>query len=103
MGGTGYRAESTGRLDEAGGLDDGVHAAVQLHLPVHAAHRALLGGDHGHLHLPVVDERVQDGLNVVHRQVHLRKARRPDSHAQINRSVLSTPPFHLVSWSLSFT
>lgn len=66
-----YRAESAGRPDEARWLDHRVDATVQLHLPVHAAHRPLLGGDDGHLHLAVVDERVQDGLDVVHRQVHL--------------------------------
>lgn len=66
-----YRAESTGGLDETGGLEDGVDAAVQLHLSVHAAHCSLLGSDHSHLHLPVIDQRVQDGLDVIHGQVHL--------------------------------
>lgn len=66
-----HRAESARRPHHARGLDDGVDAAVQLHLSVHAAHRAFLGGDDGHLHLAVVDERVEDGLDVVHGKVHL--------------------------------
>lgn len=66
-----YRAESAGRPDEARGLDDGIDAAVKLHLSIHAAHRSLLGGDHRHLHLPVVDQGVQDGLDVIHGQINL--------------------------------
>lgn len=66
-----YRAESAGRPDETRGLDDGVDAAVQLHLSIHAAHRSLLGSDDRHLHLPIVDQCVEDGLDVIHGQVHL--------------------------------
>lgn len=61
-----YRAESTGGPDEARGLDDGVHATVQLHLAVHAAHSSLLGCNDCHLHLPVIDQGVKDGLDVIH-------------------------------------
>lgn len=66
-----YRAESAGRLDKAGGLEDGIDSAVKLHLSVDTTHRSLLGSNDGHLHLPIVDQRVQDGLDVVHGQIHL--------------------------------
>lgn len=66
-----YRAESTGGPDEARGLDDGVYATVQLHLAVHAAHSSLLGCNDCHLHLSIIDQGVKDGLDVIHRQVHL--------------------------------
>ena len=66
-----HRTEATGSLDQARGLDDGVDSSVQLHLAVHTAHRALLGRYDGHLNLPVVNQRVQDGFDVFHRQVNL--------------------------------
>lgn len=66
-----HRAKSARRPHNACGLDDGVDAAVELYLSVYTAHCALLGGNDGHLHLTVVDKRVEDGLDVVHGKVHL--------------------------------
>lgn len=66
-----HGAESTRRPHHACWLDDGVDATVELHLSVHAAHRAFLSSDDCHLHLAVIDERVEDGLDVVHGKVHL--------------------------------
>lgn len=66
-----YRAESTRCPNEACGLDDSVDTAVQLHLSIYTAHRSLFGRNDRHLRLPIIDQCVKDGLDVVHRQVHL--------------------------------
>ena len=74
--GSAYRAESAGGFDEASGLDDGVDPTEQLHLTVHTPNRPFLGRDDGHLHLAVVDQRVEDRLDVLHGQIHLTGSRR---------------------------
>lgn len=66
-------AESAGCPDQACGRDDGTDRPVEFHVSVHTANGALFGSNDRHLYFPIINECIQDGLYVLHGQLHLQK------------------------------
>lgn len=68
-----YGTESTGCPDQACRWEDWVDCPVQFHLSIDAANSAFLCSDDSHLHFAIINECVQDGFNVLHRQLYLQR------------------------------